>query len=361
LILFKKEEISMEFTKSEAKQWARENYKGLECIIMPSFTPDLAELDEESIRWDVQYHISQGWFSILCAIESSGMTNEERKKFLEIVCDEAKGKIHVSMAMLVDTVKGDVELLQHFEKVGGSHVLFGHPVQYYPKSEEEIYQLFKAICKITNLAIDLTSTDKYNFERFHISKYNPKLLERMANIENVVAMKVGNMDAGFIADCFRLCGDQILVNVPIETYWPITIPIYGQQWAGSGNYDIYQTPDNHRIVKHFNLLGEGKLDQAMDMYWQFAPARNTFVDQLGWLGSAGCYPFVLFKYYQWLVGGNGGMLRQPGHRLHEHEKEIIKTAMKATGLKIREAPEEEFYVGRVNYAKGARLKKYEVF
>jgi hypothetical protein len=32
--------------------------------------------------------------------------------------------------------------------------------------------------------------------------------------------------------------------------------------------------------------------------------------------------------------------------------------MKALGITPRE-PEEEFYVGRVNYAKGHRLKKYE--
>ena len=39
--------MALEFTKSEAKQWAREHYKGLEGIICPSFTPDLAELDED--------------------------------------------------------------------------------------------------------------------------------------------------------------------------------------------------------------------------------------------------------------------------------------------------------------------------
>ena len=72
----------MEFTKSEAKQWAKENYNGLEGVICPSFTPDLAELDEEGIRHDVRHAISQGFFSVLASPESSEMTLEERKKYL---------------------------------------------------------------------------------------------------------------------------------------------------------------------------------------------------------------------------------------------------------------------------------------
>jgi len=31
----------MEFTKAEAKDWAKTNLKGLEAVLFPSFTPDL--------------------------------------------------------------------------------------------------------------------------------------------------------------------------------------------------------------------------------------------------------------------------------------------------------------------------------
>jgi hypothetical protein len=45
--------------------------------------------------------------------------------------------------------------------------------------------------------------------------------------------------------------------------------------------------------------------------------------------------------------------------LHDYQKDAIRAGMKALGITPRE-PEEEFYVGRVNYAKGFRLKKYDV-
>ena len=95
----------MEFSKAEAKEWAKKNMKGLEAVIFPSFTPDLQDLDEEGIRYDVQHLADNGFTSALCASEVCGMTFDERIRFVEIVCDEAKGKIHTSITALHDTVE----------------------------------------------------------------------------------------------------------------------------------------------------------------------------------------------------------------------------------------------------------------
>src|SRR4030066_2398136 len=99
--------MALEFTKSEAKQWAKKHLKGLEVPIVPSFTPDLEKLDEEGIKWDVNHIIANGFTSVLVAVEACGMTFEERKKFVEIVCGEAKGRIHVSATVLQDNVEQD--------------------------------------------------------------------------------------------------------------------------------------------------------------------------------------------------------------------------------------------------------------
>ena len=41
----------------------QKNLKGLESVIFPSFTPDLKELDEENIRYDVNHLIANGFKS----------------------------------------------------------------------------------------------------------------------------------------------------------------------------------------------------------------------------------------------------------------------------------------------------------
>jgi hypothetical protein len=64
----------------------------------------------------------------------------------------------------------------------------------------------------------------------------------------------------------------------------------------------------------------------------------------------GTYHFPQQKYYQWLVGGNGGYTRQPVMKMYTHEMREARNAMKAIGLTLRES-DDEFYVGRLNYAK----------
>jgi len=333
----------MEFTKSEAKRWAKENIKGLEAVIFPSFSPDLQELDEEGIRYDVQHLSKNGFTSILCAIEACGMTFEERKKFVEIVCDEARGKIHTSVAVLQDTVEQDIEMLQHYEKAGGSVVLLGHPVQYHPKTIDEIYR-----------------PGRLHTRKFHPSCWPLSLLPRIADIPNVVAMKIGGGSSlAFTAQCFHLVGDKILVNDPMPDRWPITIPKCGQQWAGAGPFTLYQTPENPRMVRMFDLFVNGEIDKAMDIYWELSPVieiAGSVLAQVSYFDT-GIITALVDKYCHWCNGGNGGMVRQPTGRLHDYNKEKIRAALRAVGLTPRE-PEEEFYVGRVNYAKGTRLKEF---
>ena len=67
-------------------------------------------------------------------------------------------------------------------------MLLGWPGMFYAKSEEDIYNVTKTLCDLTSLAIDLWPKPFFDFGRFHPSKFNPALIERITDIPNVVAM-----------------------------------------------------------------------------------------------------------------------------------------------------------------------------
>jgi 4-hydroxy-tetrahydrodipicolinate synthase len=351
--------MALPFTKSEAKKWAKKHLKGLEVPIFPSFTPDLEKLDDEGIRWDINNIIANGFTSVLVAVEACGLAFEERKKFVEIVCDEVKGRIHVSATVLQDTVEQDIEMLHHMEKVGCTFATVGHPIQYYPRSVEDIYAEYKYICDSTNLGI-VFYPGRLHVRKMHPSYFPPEILPRIADIPNVVGMKIGGGSSIAISVMsFRLCGDQILVNDPMPDRWFITIPVYGQQWAGAGPFYSMQTPENQRMVNLFNTLVKGDIDKGLDMYWegQKGMAGGGGGGGMDSYFHSGIVTALSDKYGHWLVGGNGGSVRQPTGRLYDYQKEAMRASVRAMGVTPRE-PEEEFYVGRVNYAKGARLKKF---
>jgi len=127
----------MSIRREERKEWARHALRGLENALMPSFSADLTELDEEGIRWDVRTAIAHGFFSTMCAVET-GLTLAEQKRFVEIACDEARGRILVSFTLLQDSFEDSLELLAHAERCGASHALLGYPPAFRPEKPEEI-------------------------------------------------------------------------------------------------------------------------------------------------------------------------------------------------------------------------------
>ncbi len=351
--------MALQYKRADAKQWAKQNFRGLEVPIFPSFTPDMMELDEDGIRYDVNTIIDNGFVSVLVAGEACGMSFEERKKFVEIVNDEANGRIHVSVSVIMDTIEQNIALLQHHEKTGGTLAMLGHPMMYDPESVDEMFRMYKYMCDSTNLAIVFYPA-RLKVKRYHPSGWPMSYLSKYADIENIVAMKLpGGSSIPFVSNCFEAMGDKILVADPETDKWFETVPKNGQQWAGAGPYYALQTSEDKSCVKMFDLLLENKIDEALEINWRLKPFTDIASSILAQVSypETGIVCASADKYCFWCNGGNGGLIRQPTARLFDYQKKSFRSALTAIGLTPRE-PEDEFFVGRMNYAKGARLKRF---
>jgi 4-hydroxy-tetrahydrodipicolinate synthase len=335
----------MSIKKADLKQWARENMKGVENTIFPSFTPDMKHLDEEGIRLDVRQSIKHGFYSTMCATES-GLTLQESKQFVGIVAAEAQGKIVVTTSLILDTFDDNMELMQHAENVGVSGVLLGYPPGFFPRTAGEVYDATKRFCDATAMHVTLYPSPHFHFNRFHPSGFPMEILEKVAAIENVVAIKVGEM--GLFAHCHALVGDKLLVGCPIERDVPALVRGFNMQWMGAGCYEVFQSPEKPYLVEYFNLLLAGKFADAMEIYWKLTPARVIFEEQFNKTVMSGTYNWHQQKYYQWCVGGNGGLTRQPAMKVHTFEMQATDMGFRMIGIEPRQNP-EEFVMGRCNY------------
>jgi 4-hydroxy-tetrahydrodipicolinate synthase len=335
--------------QSEQKQKARETFIGVQNLLMPSFTPDLTELDEAGIRWDVKQSIAHGFFSTELTTQA-GLTFDEAKRFLDIVVDEADGQIMVSPGIIFDSLEKNIAFIEYAEQAGADMAVLSYPLNYYPDSPEKIYQDTRRMCEASGLPVVLYPSMKYNFGRFHPSGFPLEVLDRLVEIDNVVSILVAITEPGFIFECFRRYGDDVLVQVPWERWMPFLVSNHGQQWMGPGTYELFQSPEKRYLVDYFNLLLEGKTDEAMELYWRITPARMTFEQQFMPTQTIGTYHWPLMKYYQWLVGGNGGCTREPVMKMGQHQMDQARDAVRALGIQPREN-DEAFFVGHVNYNK----------
>ena len=341
--------MSNRVSSGERKAWAREHFRGIENVLMPSFNPDLTELDEEGIRIDVRQSKRHGFFSSLCSVET-GLTPEEKVRFIEIACDEAGEDYGIAVSLAGDTLEGDLELLAAAEKAGATHGLLSFPQAFVPKSQDDIYAYGKALADSTNMGIYLFCSDKFGFHRFHPSGVPFDAYERLADLPNVIAMKVGGMDTGMIYECFERFSDRLLVTSVNIGLIPLLRKTYDVRWTGAWTAEALQGPDQPHAVNMMNQLLDGNTAAAMQSYWRMTPAMKSMMGVMAPLMPTGAYHWPLLKYQQWLSGGNGGLTRQPAMRVFQHNLQMIRGGLAAVGVQCPD-PDEDFFLGRANVAR----------
>lgn len=322
----------MKYKKSEAKEWARTFYKGLAATILPSFTSDRLILDEAGIRHDVRELIKHGFFSISIVAAEAGTTKDEDKRMIEWCVDEAKGRIGIGVGLRYYSIEDNIEIARWAEKVGCTSLLLSYPTNFHPSSTTDVMEWTRAICEGTNLAVELFPSAKYDFP--FPGPIPAQALNQMADISNVVAMKIGVMDWAWIDECFRLFGDKILIDYPVDDGWPVFIRKYGMQWSGQTPWQCLQTPDDPIEVKMFNLFQQGKMDEGMALYWRNDPLRKLVHGFAMSTVPMGIYNFQQWKYSEELVGMTGGEMRAPKLELYRHQKDMIRQTMIRCGFKV---------------------------
>lgn len=345
---------------SKQKQWAKEHYKGIENLLLPSYSPDFKKLDEEGIRNDVRNSIRHGFFSTTCI--PVGVSTEEHKQFLSIACDEAKGKILAGDIVAEKTEEADMAMIAHAEKVGCTHLLITPSRSLRAKTEEELYQGYIKRITATSLPVVLYAPVSKTYASFGPGGVPLRVFARLAQLPNVVGIKLSQ---GLnLATSFQICealADKLLAGPVNLDFVPLLAKQYHVQWSGQWNVESVQSPEKPYAVELMRQINARKFDEAMKVYAALEPALDAFYKLQAPLILKGVHPWPHMKYFQWCTGGNGGLVRNlpsiPAGMipvLDEAARSLIKSTYQKVGITVTSAPDEEYLVGKAAYAKGAR-------
>ncbi len=341
----------MTANRSDLKSWAREHFVGAETIVMPSFTPDLRELDEAGIRLDVRQSIRHGAFSAFCAIET-GLTHDEKKRFLEIAVDEAGDEVCVGFPLQGDSVSENLELLEHGRRIGVSHAMVSYPQNLALTDEEALVRYHEQLIEASDLPLVLFHNDKFGLEHLHPSGLPIGVYDRLVDRDTVVAIKISVMDLATLDLCFERYGDRVLVSSPTVLQLPLIMTHYDMQWTGAWTIEAFQTPEQPLVIEMLDALRAGEPDRAMGIFARLGPLFAAFGPRLARMMPSGTYHWTFFKYLQYLSGGNGGVTRPPAMRLMPADMAEIRGAFEACGLNLAEGGDADFALGRT--AAGSR-------
>lgn len=333
------------YNKDEAREWARDNMRGLCNVVIPSYTLDLKRLNEKGIRHDIRKEIEMGFWGTLLVSETA-ITIDEYQQFVQWSRDEADQRIVLVHHALFNTLEENIEAVQMAEAEGCELVLLGYPSNFYATSSEQIFDYTKRFCDATRLGVIIFPVPHWGFERVHPAGMSPDLIARMVReIPNIVCIKAESgmpTPAGFV-QTWKNHAHEVVVTCPIEAD---ALPFAGLvplQFMGTSNYECY----GDAVLRMFDLVSNGEFNEMMEIYWQIHPARSAYrAVSATYTAGAGIIHRMVWKYQAWLNGFNGGPLRQPTMKIRDVHMRQLRESLKRVGLNPTEDPDADFFVGR---------------
>ena len=331
------------YEKGDARAWARERLKGVIDVIIPSFTGDLSDINEEGIRHDVRRNIELGFAGSLLVSEVN-ITLDEYERFVQIAADEAQGRQILVHHAMFNTIEENVRAAQLAHEAGAELALLAYPPCFYPESEEDVYRYTADFCEGTDLAVMLFPLPWWGFERFSPESLSMDLIQRLAeNHPNVAVIKAegGMPSIGGFTHAWRRFHDELVVTMPLESEAIPLMNLIPLQLIATSNTEYF----GGAIPRAFALATEGKLDEAMALWWQIQPARRANANAAPG-GGTDVVNRMAWKYQAWLSGYNGGPLRIPVPRLTGKQMTELRGGLAASGLEVTQDDDASFYVGR---------------
>lgn len=264
---------------------------------------------EELIEW----HIKEGTDAILiCGTtgEASTMSDEEHKAVISFAAKLINKRVHVMAGAGSNDTRHAIELAQYCEKAGADSILSVTP--YYNKTTQEgLYQHFKAIAESVSIPVVL-----YNVPSRTNLNINPATLKRLAEIENIVAVKECNLLQA--AETVYLCGDKLDLYSGEDGQ---VVPMLSL--GGKGVISVVANiipADTHRMVKSFL---EGDIETSRQLQIKSVPLEKALFCETN--------PIPI-KAAMNLMGFNVGKCRLPLVDISEAGLAQVKKALREYGL-----------------------------
>jgi dihydrodipicolinate synthase/N-acetylneuraminate lyase len=329
----------------EAREWAREHLRGVTGCLLPTFTADIRGINEAAIRHDARLERDFGMSGVLVVAEC-GTTLDELKRVTDIVVDEVGADLYVVAHAALPTLADNVELARYSQAAGADAVLVSYPLTFYPQTEDEVFEYTRTLAEAGDLGLILFAMNLWNFRRLHPSDFSPDLIGRLIDeAPNVVAVKneIGLPGLAGVGQIFERYRERVVVSDPLEQNAPLWVRAYGMRWLGTSNYECMAG----EVPRYWNLLQEGRYEEAMEIYWRTHPIRlaNGELTHQAMAGTALVHR-LMWKYQGWLHGFNGGPIRGPHVRLNDGQMATLRAAAVKSGLPVTDSPDAEFFVGR---------------
>ncbi len=315
------------YSRKDAKAYARTHLRGIWAAALTPFSESLA-LDEDGLRANIRHWTRDlgidGLFIAGKQGEFFSMSLSERKRIFELAVDATPGGHYTIMSCSDQNMDTVIELARHAQECGADFIVVHAPVLHFHKAQDEtVFAYYSAIAKAVDIGIALWSHPDSGY------LLSPQLCNRLADIENVVAIKY-SVPRPMYAELTRLASDRLIVSTSSEEEWLDNIlELHWQVYLCSSPPYLIQTAVDRRMRTYTDLAFSGKADEARIVRDSLNPVREALR-----VTRPAEKPHAHQKYWQKLLGRVGGRVRAPLLELTEAERRATREAFESCGLKL---------------------------
>ena len=289
----------------------------IEGSIVALVTPfdNKGEVDVAALRKLVRLHIEAGTSGLVpvgTTGESPTLTPEEDRLVIQTVIDEAAGKIPVIAGTGSNSTATTLETTQWAKKAGADAALVVCP--YYNKpTQEGVYQHYKAVAEKGGLPIVV-----YTIPGRTGINIPPETIERLAKLENIVAVKEASGNVNQMLEIAWRCGDSIAILSGDD---PLTLPMISFGCKGVISVSANIIP--REMAELVSSARAGKWDRAREIHFKYFGLFSALFTETNPIG---------IKTAMGLKGMINPAMRLPLTPMAAGNKRELEEVLRSTGI-----------------------------
>jgi len=250
------------------KDMKKFNLEGVYPALVTPFKND-TDIDEKALMQLVNFVIDEDVTGVMpCGTtgEFVYMSKEERKKTVEIVIDEVKGRVPVIAGTGASSTLEAIELTKHAEQAGADAALVVAPYYLRPADKGD-FQHFYELTQATTIPIVL-----YNIPQCTGSFLSREVVEDLAQIGSVVGLKDSSGHLPYMLELLQTVGDKINI---VCGHDEVVLPALAAGAKGAILASANVIPDIW--VKLYEAVKKGNMQTARELQMKAQKLARIFV------------------------------------------------------------------------------------
>ena len=291
------------------------SFNGIIPAMLTPFTRS-GDLDLDGLKKNVDFLIENGVTQIMClgsTGEAATLTREENVKIIEATVKASNGRVPVMAGTGATSTREVIERSKEARNAGANSVMIVTPFYEIP-NQDGLYKHYASIAEAVDVPICL-----YNIPPHTQVEIAPETLEKLAKIDNIMALKDSSGNLSYFAEVLRLVGDKMAI---LNGGDDITLPCFALGCHGAILALANIAP--RMVVDLFQAVQQKDDRKALDIFFKLLPISRA-------ISVAQNFPAPV-KEAVTMLGRWAGPARSPIVPMSNAEKAGIKKALQHAGL-----------------------------